>query len=101
MPEFITLKSNSVGSVFSDGSNISRFDVRGNNLFYDKELTFLGFGGVEDADWENTEEWIGSTGVWRVGKRGSSFMIDRTLTATGFSGDEDIDWDNVDEYNLP
>lgn len=101
MPQFITLKSGDIGPVFSDGTNISRFVVRGNNLFYDKELTFLGFNGVEDTDWENTEEWVGVAGVWRIGKRSSSFIIDRTLTASGFGGAEDTDWDNVDEYVLP
>jgi hypothetical protein len=87
---------------FLDNSTGLQFRLGQRNHFYveDKELTALGFAGVENTDWTNIggygnpgDEVTGS--FCRIGVRGGNWVVDIELTATGFDGVEDTDWKYV------
>lgn len=85
---------------YTDAVDIFREGVRSGNFVTDKTLSPVGFGGIEDTDWENVSLYMPVTTetTWRDGVRSGYYVLDVTLTPTGFAGVENTDWKNI--YNI-
>ncbi len=97
MAQYVTYLLNELVE-YTDGTETYREGSRNNTFVLDKEITGLGFSGVEDTDWENLWSKVntGLTGVFRDGVRDGAYVIDEALTGTAFAGTENVDWINVE-----
>jgi len=93
--------------ILSDGVDTFRLDVRDNVLYFDQEITSLGFGegSVEDTDWGNIDSSVlpDDPGLeFRVGVRDGHWVIDQTYDPDilGFEGLEFFDWENLEKHQL-
>ena len=89
-----------------NGSDKFRLQVRSNVLYYDQEITSLGFDGDIDVDWGTIESVAlpddpGPT--FRVGVRDTYWVIDQTYEPEvfGFDGEIGFDWENLEQHQLP
>jgi hypothetical protein len=97
MAQYVTYALNELVE-YTDGTETYREGSRNNSFVLDKEITALGFSGVENNDWENlwSKVSVGLTGKFRDGVRSGAYVIDETITGTGFAGTENVDWINVE-----
>ena len=91
--------------ILSDTIGTYRLQSRTGILWVDKELTSLGFDGVENTDWQSVYAYShpsSSIDNFRVGARDLHWRVDQALTPLGFGGGgvENTDWANIDKFKL-